>query len=158
MDALSCGWNVNMLSAINKCMEMVDDPSKIIVDIIVMYPETNQRLNSSEQNSFENYLRAHTLHSYYVLLSDIYAFMRAHPKVQYRYFVQASEDPLPSYELLTFNENNAQKGIDLGMKDAKRTIEMGEGEAFKRFKTQFEEGHYNNKRHPKKNAVKEAVL
>jgi hypothetical protein len=38
MDALSCGWNVNMLSAINKCMEIVDDPSKIIVDIIVMYP------------------------------------------------------------------------------------------------------------------------
>ena len=68
------------------------------------------------------------------------------------------EDPLPSYELLTFNENNAQKGIDLGMKDAKRTIEMGEGEAFKRFKTQFEEGHYNIKRHPKRNAVKKAVL
>jgi len=41
IDALSCGWNVNMLSAIEKCMEIVDDPSKIIVDIIVMYPETN---------------------------------------------------------------------------------------------------------------------
>lgn len=87
MDALSCGWNVNMLSAINKCMEIVDDHSKIIVDIIVMYPETNQRLNSTDGNSWENYMRSHTIHSYYVLLSDIYAFMRAHPQVQYRYFV-----------------------------------------------------------------------
>ena len=34
MDALSCGWNVNMLSAIDKCMKMVDHPSQIIVDII----------------------------------------------------------------------------------------------------------------------------
>ena len=25
MDALSCGWNLNMISAINKCMEIVDD-------------------------------------------------------------------------------------------------------------------------------------
>jgi hypothetical protein len=25
MDALSCGWNVNMVSAINKCLEIVDD-------------------------------------------------------------------------------------------------------------------------------------
>ena len=38
MDALSCGWNVNMISAINKCLEIVDDPSKIIMDIITMYP------------------------------------------------------------------------------------------------------------------------
>lgn len=38
MDALSCGWNVNMISAINKCMEIVDDPSKIILDVITMYP------------------------------------------------------------------------------------------------------------------------
>ena len=41
MDALSCGWNVNMLSAIDKCRQKVDHDSKIIVDIIVMYPETN---------------------------------------------------------------------------------------------------------------------
>ena len=87
MDALSCGWNVNMLSAIEKCMEIVDDPSNIIVDIIVMYPETNQRLNETDQSTFENYMRANSLHSYYVLLSDIYAFMRTYPEVQYRYFV-----------------------------------------------------------------------
>ena len=78
-------------------------------------------------------MRANSLHSYYVLLSDIYAFMRAHPDVQYRYFVQASEDPLPPWELLNFTEKNAHHGIDLGMKDAKNAVEMGSGEAFKRF-------------------------
>jgi len=47
MDALSCGWNVNMLSAINKCMEIVEDPSQIIVDIIVMYPPSNPVQNTT---------------------------------------------------------------------------------------------------------------
>lgn len=39
MDALSIGWNVNMISAINKCLTIVDDPSKIILDVMTMYPD-----------------------------------------------------------------------------------------------------------------------
>lgn len=39
MDCLSSGWNVNMISGIDKCMQKVDDPSKIVVDMIVMYPD-----------------------------------------------------------------------------------------------------------------------
>jgi len=47
---------------------------------------------------------------------------------------------------LNFTPKNAQKGIDLGIKDAKRAVEMGEGEAFKRFQSQFEAGHYDYKK------------
>ena len=39
MDSLSTGWNVNMVSAVEKCMTMVDDPGDIVLDIIVMYPD-----------------------------------------------------------------------------------------------------------------------
>ena len=39
MDCLSSGWNVNMISGIDKCVQKVGDPSKIVVDMIVMYPE-----------------------------------------------------------------------------------------------------------------------
>ena len=83
--------------------------------------------------------------------------MRAHPEVKYRYFVQASQDPLPAWELLNFTPKNAQKGIDLGVKDAKRAVEMGEGEAFKRFQSQFEAGHYDYKKDVAKKQYLEAI-
>lgn len=44
VDSLSTGWNVNMISAIEKCMEIVHDHSKIELDIIVMY---NNRMRES---------------------------------------------------------------------------------------------------------------
>jgi predicted patatin/cPLA2 family phospholipase len=37
VDSLSTGWNVNMISAIEKCMELVHDHKKIELDIVVMY-------------------------------------------------------------------------------------------------------------------------
>jgi len=138
MDALSCGWNVNMLSAINKCMTIVDDPTKIIVDIIVMYPETNQPEDNRNYTTLENYLRKQDIRGYYTLLSDISAFIKAHPDIQYRYLVQASETPLPPWDLLSFTPELAEKGIELGKKDAKATVEMGEGESFKRFEHDFD--------------------
>ena len=40
MDCLSSGWNVNMISGIDKCMQKTGgDPSKIVLDMIVMYPD-----------------------------------------------------------------------------------------------------------------------
>lgn len=38
IDSMSSGWNVNMITAIRKCLEIVDDPSKIVLDIITMNP------------------------------------------------------------------------------------------------------------------------
>jgi len=73
------------------------------------------------------------LRSYYGLLSDISEFMKAHPKINYRYLVQASEAPLPEYDLLNFNAANAKQGIEIGMKDAKAEIERGPGVTFREF-------------------------
>lgn len=44
VDSLSTGWNVNMVSAIQKCMEIVDDPSQITLDVIVMYPDRVEKM------------------------------------------------------------------------------------------------------------------
>lgn len=73
------------------------------------------------------------MRSYYGLLSDISEFMKAHPKINYRYLVQASEAPLPEYDLLNFNAANAKQAIEIGMKDAKAEIERGPGVTFREF-------------------------
>ena len=82
-------------------------------------------------------MRLRALRSYYGLLSDISEFMKAHPNIHYRYLVQASESPLPEYDLLNFNAANAKQGIDLGIKDAKAEIERGPGVSFKQFAKGF---------------------
>jgi len=64
MDALSCGWNVNMISAINKCLEIVDDPSKIILDVMTMYPDSVDEIKSPQnQTTFTNYMRSRAIRS-----------------------------------------------------------------------------------------------
>lgn len=117
IDSLASGWNVNMISAIAKCMEVVDDPRKITLDVIVMYPDRIKEVDG-EMNTIHNYQRIKELRSYYTLMSDIAEFMRANPDINYRYFVQASEAPISDIQLLNFSRKNVDKCVNLGMKDA----------------------------------------
>lgn len=59
MDCLSIGWNVNMINAIEKCYEQVDDDSKIILDIMVMYPNRieERMADDGDYNTIHNYYR-----------------------------------------------------------------------------------------------------
>jgi len=59
--------------------------------------------------------------------------MRANPLVNYRYFVQASSNPIPITHIIDFSTEMTQKVIDLGKEDAETVINMGPGIAFKRF-------------------------
>lgn len=59
--------------------------------------------------------------------------MRAYPKVNYRYFVQASTNPVPVTKIIDFSTEMTQKVIDLGKLDAENVINLGKGIAFKRF-------------------------
>mmetsp|Transcript_12856 Transcript_12856/g.21745 ORF Transcript_12856/g.21745 Transcript_12856/m.21745 type:complete len:270 (-) Transcript_12856:151-960(-) len=130
VDSLASGWNVNMVSAIQKCMERVQDHSRITLDVIVMYPDRIEQIESTG-STISNWRRKQEFKSYYGLLSDIAEFMKAYPEINYRYFVQASETPLPSYDLLSFSPANSERCIALGTKDAQRVVEMGEGESFR---------------------------
>ena len=59
--------------------------------------------------------------------------MRANPRVNYRYFVQASANPIPINKIIDFSTEMTQKVIDLGEKDAESVVNMGKGIAFRRF-------------------------
>ena len=98
-----------------------------------MYPDDVPIVDNTNYTTIDHYRRKQAIKSQYTQLSDISEFIRAHPKIQYRYLVQASKDPLAEYELLNFTEENAKQGISLGIKDAKASIEMGPGVAFDRF-------------------------
>ncbi len=73
-------WNINLVTAIDKCKAKGFTDSQIILDII------NCRfdgLNEIEDtgNSIANYMRYYDINSNFKQLNDIYEFMRARPDI-----------------------------------------------------------------------------
>jgi len=48
--------------------------------------------------------------------------MRANPKVNYRYYFQASTDPIPWDKIVDFSPEMTKKVIELGRTDAEAVI------------------------------------
>ena len=123
-----------MILAINKCLEIVSEPSKITLDVIIMYPDHIGKQVGIQQSSIYNYLRARELKGYYTLFNDIALFMKAHPDVQYRYFVQPTQKPESEYDILSFNKARIESMITMGKQDAQKVVEMGPGVSFDIFR------------------------
>jgi hypothetical protein len=50
-------YNINLVSAVHRCREVVDDDSKIVLDIIDCNPSTKLAGWDEENNAASNYLR-----------------------------------------------------------------------------------------------------
>ena len=96
-------WNNNMVSAINKCIDLGFDHENIELDVIVMDPTRLEKFETKNANTWENYMRLKEMKDYYKTFSDIAEFMRANPDINYRYYVQASENPIPVTQILNFS-------------------------------------------------------
>jgi len=50
-------WNTNIVTAIDRCMEMVGDQKKIVLDVIISDAIYDQYENKTSKNAMENYFR-----------------------------------------------------------------------------------------------------
>ena len=83
------------------------DHSKIVLDLIIMYPDhITPTKNVTDMNSIEFFKRSRDFKGFYTLFDDIVEFMRAYPDLQYRYFVQPSEQPEAEYDILNFDQKD----------------------------------------------------
>ena len=57
-------WDVNISSAINGCLDLVDDQSKITVDILIC-GNSEIKTEPSANNTIDNLVRSHQIKSYY---------------------------------------------------------------------------------------------
>lgn len=81
-------WNLDVASAINRCRELVDDDSKIVIDIIdVGSNETLSKLEKKSRSAISNLMRARAMKDHYNKFDDILEIMKGHPTVQLRYDV-----------------------------------------------------------------------
>lgn len=57
-------WDINIDSAVNQCLEIVDDPSQIILDVMICgYDHLSTEKKSG--NSIQNFMRKRTWSDYY---------------------------------------------------------------------------------------------
>jgi predicted acylesterase/phospholipase RssA len=81
-------YGVNLASAVQRCREVIDDDSKITIDIIMCGSNTTDPAPWTDRNNaYSNFLRFKEIKSHNEDIADIYEFIQAYPKVNFRYFV-----------------------------------------------------------------------
>jgi hypothetical protein len=122
-------WNLDVASAILKCKEIVDDNSKIFIDIIdvdmnmAAMPEW-----SSSGNLISNYMRLKQIRNFYKRMDDEIQIETAFPDINYRYIIMPETQLDPIYKDLSVNQALVQKMINRGMNDALEAIRRNKNE------------------------------
>ena len=80
--------NVNIAGAVAQCLEVVDDESKITLDVYICGDQTGE-VESEEKSgkTISNVLRSRALHSARHGENRLQTDIKAHPKVNFRYLV-----------------------------------------------------------------------
>ena len=138
-------WNTNLISAVNKCMEIVgNDQSKIVMDIIILGQD---RLNSTDKtsNSLGNYLRYRDIKNFNKQAADVMEFSEAYPNITYRYFFMSSKPLTSGTDEINFAPEIIQPMIQMGKDDAKTVVEQGIGKSFEKFSKWYKDHKIRNK-------------
>lgn len=126
-------WNTNLVSAIERCHEIVDEDEQITMDVIIC-DDYQFGTWSDQNNAYNDFLRFKDIKDAYTDMGDVFEIMQAYPKVNYRYYIQPSE-PLPGgLSLLRFDNNTSTWPMQmLGRLDGENAIKDGEGFMFAKF-------------------------
>ena len=123
-----------MVAAIEKCKEIVEDESQIILDIMVMYTADDESmiLEKDLYRTVSFYNRFKSISTFHNIMANIDDFKKAYPTVNFRYLVNASKNPLPDIEILDFTPSHSARAMEQGWIDAKRVLGYGPGVSFDR--------------------------
>ena len=116
-------WNVNLDTAIQQCLEVVDDVSDIIVDVAVCsYSSVPE--GEVEKSAIKNWQTARDIKNYYAGTSNLFAEMSVYPGLELRYYFQ-EHDGCPGQGGLDFNNSTTWCLQEMGRNDAKNMLEIG---------------------------------
>ena len=109
-------WNVNAEAAISQCMDLVDDESKIIMDILICgAPTAPKKEVEDTDHTLGNYMRGRNFRQYYGSTDQIVYAMQAHPTVDYRYIIgQNSDSYMGGTDELNFNGEFTWQAQEIG--------------------------------------------
>jgi hypothetical protein len=120
-------WNTNLVSALERCREEVDDDSQITIDIVLCQ---GQKLDvwESKDKAEESYLRYKQIRSFYDGMDDVLEFKMAYPDVNFRHLVFPSVGLPDGLNLLNFDNKTNTWGMQMqGRVDGANAQKSGEG-------------------------------
>ena len=122
-------YNTNLVSAVEKCLELVDSPAKITMDIVICGHAEMDALEKPG-NTISNYLRYRAIKKYDHALDDVLEFQKTEPLVNYRYLVIPSIALNSGIKELDFSPEATTPMVELGKQDAQNIINLGKGKSF----------------------------
>ena len=79
--------NENVDSAIHRCRDLVDDDSKIIIDILICRAPGVIRTIEQTGDTIDNYMRAWNIHNFHSGTHNILLAKAHHPHTNFRYII-----------------------------------------------------------------------
>ena len=115
--------NANLDSAVQQCMEIVDDYSDIIVDIALCdyFPLPAHEVSN---NALVNWIHGYSIKSFYNGNNALFQQERAYPGLDLRHYFQELND-CPGAGGLSFDNSTTWCLQEAGRADAKAALEMG---------------------------------
>ena len=80
-------YNINVEGAIRQCMDIVNDESKIIMDVFICTSPDEPEVWTDDGKSFTNFWRERTLRNYWGSTDSLASSVEAHPKIKMRYVI-----------------------------------------------------------------------
>ena len=127
-------WNVNLDSAIEQCLKVVDKQEKITVDVVECssppVPDSRWSLNN---DVVSDYLYARNIHSFYSDADNLAEQKKVYPEVNFRYLFQQREYQLSGLDELKFDNATTWPLQVNGRQVAQETLQAGDSTIFKLF-------------------------
>jgi len=117
-----CVLNLDVFSAVKRCLDVVPDESHIIIDMIFCTGDNLPPL-SVNPSVYEVKTRASDISSYDSAMWYAYAAMQAYPDINFRYTIIPSQNmPRGGLIPLDFNSTSLEAEIALGQSDVARIL------------------------------------
>jgi predicted acylesterase/phospholipase RssA len=118
-------WNTNIVSAIERCLTMVDSQEQIILDVVLCdNAEVGDDFNETESDTIDNFMRYYSIHSYNKALVDVAEFIKAYPAVKMRSLFIPSGKLTSGADELRMDINLTGPMFLMGIKDVKTYINL----------------------------------
>jgi len=116
-------WNVNLDTAVENCMEIVDDYSDIIVDVAICGYQSEPGASVS-RNAITNWQIAKSTRDYYNGGNSLWSQAKGYPGIDMRYYFQ-ERNSCPGAGGLDFNNSTTWCLQEAGRADAKAMLDIG---------------------------------
>lgn len=81
-------YNINIEGAVRQCMDLVDDESKIIMDVLICGAPDSPEVIEEAGNSWTNYFRGRNIEQFYGNTDSLAQSIKAHPTMKMRHIVK----------------------------------------------------------------------